>query len=1578
MMNNTHEDVATPGGRNVSAHAGLAEVERIAPRSAHALFRLPARQGAISAWWGHVPFAQWLIRVARPRRVVELGTHNGVSFAAFCTSLRIEGVAGQCIAVDTWEGDHQAGEYDECVFQDLSAWRETHCADVSTLMRCTFDDAAARIEDGSVDVLHIDGLHTYEAARHDLEMWLPKLSPRGIVLLHDTEERHGDFGVWRLWEEVRGRHPSFGFLHGHGLGILAVGPEAPAEVLALCALDGAQRVERVRALFEFVGGRWAAEGELRWEWAQAAALRQSMQQLRRDAELEALGAEQAYRALAAARARAEAIEQSFTWRAMRPLRTLLARAPWLRVAARFLLRPAARVGRFAVRLVRETRIRRQLACTGLFDPEYYRTANPDVAAAGIDPLSHFLQSGWLERRDPSPRFSVSGYIARYDDVREAGVNPLVHYLMHGRLEGRLAVTATGELTHAPVRRSKAGKVLDMLLTVARKSRQVGLRRAAALAWETMAAPQHAAPVGGTAMPDREASLIETFRIVPYYLNPHLQQDPPIPPLRLAVHLHLFYEDMVEQCIGYLRNIPTRFDLFVSVPEGRDTSGLAQRLSAALPEAGAVRVEAVPNRGRDIAPFIVQFGQRLLDYDAVAHFHTKKSPHKSSLSTWFEEVMGTVCGSRSGVAQILDLLGRDAKTVYPAGNKTPVLDTGWSDNRDIVADLLAAQGLGSLAELPLIEFPQGTMFWARTASLSRLLRLPIGFDDFPAEPIPPDGTLAHALERLVLVLGMAEPGRNYRLEVPGLSRENAPFLEARHDFSGLIVHDTIKVLAYYLPQFHPTPENSAWHGEGFTEWYKVRGANPLFQGHYQQHVPHPDVGFYHLDSSAPLKRQAEMMRAAGIHGMIFYHYWFSGRLILEKPAQMLLADPDVAMPFCFCWANENWTRRWDGNEQEILLGQVYSAEDAAAFIRYLIPFFRDDRYIKVDGRAVLMVYRPSSIPAEHDYVGIWRRECEAAGLPAPYVVAVLTRGATSPRDHGMDAGAERVLHDWLGLAARDIRGELRPYWPVNGSVLDYRDVADHYIRNAPARDLPVFRSLVPVWDNTARYGTEAFLVHNFTTEAMQRWVEHLIGDAERNLPADRRFVIVNAWNEWAEGAHLEPDIRFGYGYLNTVGRALSGRPFGSLDYIAPPQGLAVALVFGEEAEARLRDDQEARRKFVRCLALSHVLARNTLLVVDEALARDLRVAGLPCDSGRPAVATHTLRFADLFLFPGRSIERLMQMALRYPGHAVCASPVNDPAFLHDPTAPAGQIRYPYAQHPGLEFGPVDDVLGYKICTEAPCFRMGGRHEGHSGQRVSTVMRYHGGGDRRLLVNALLSLLAQSGCRVRPCVGVQDLPEPAASDLLREIEALPWAEGCRPLIRFFQGTPDCPDQRSAMLNEMLRAAGPDHVGFLDYDDLLFPLAYRSLLERLEVTRAQVTFGRVYSTIVNPATGFVIRRERVYDYGHSLDDFLTNNCAPLHSFLLDMREIDACTLEYFSDMKFMEDYYMTLQLFTQAKVDWASLGLGNFIGDYVHMVGGEANTLAVADPEKRSAQLASSDYRFSEIRIAELKRRIAERRR
>src|SRR4029077_142667 len=221
------------------------------------LFWPRGRSGVFSAWYSHVPFAHWIVVAVKPITLVELGTHNGVSYSAFCEAVVCNELDTRCFAVDTWKGDDQAGHYGEEVYRDLRRFHDDRYGAFSELLRCTFDEALAYVQDASVDLLHIDGLHTYEAVQHDFENWRTKLSDRAVVLFHDTNVREGDFGVYRLWQELRQEVPSFEFLHGHGLGVLAVGHSVSAQVTAFCSLRDPRTVHTIRQRFSLLGERWS-------------------------------------------------------------------------------------------------------------------------------------------------------------------------------------------------------------------------------------------------------------------------------------------------------------------------------------------------------------------------------------------------------------------------------------------------------------------------------------------------------------------------------------------------------------------------------------------------------------------------------------------------------------------------------------------------------------------------------------------------------------------------------------------------------------------------------------------------------------------------------------------------------------------------------------------------------------------------------------------------------------------------------------------------------------------------------------------------------------------------------------------------------------------------------------------------------------------------------------------------------------------------------------------------------------------------------------------------------------------------
>jgi len=357
---------------------------------------------------------------------------------------------------------------------------------------------------------------------------------------------------------------------------------------------------------------------------------------------------------------------------------------------------------------------------------------------------------------------------------------------------------------------------------------------------------------------------------------------------------------------------------------------------------------------------------------------------------------------------------------------------------------------------------------------------------------------------------------------------------------------VKAIAFYLPQYHPIPENDQWWGKGFTEWTNVAKARPLFPGHYQPHIP-GELGFYDLRLAETRQAQAELAREHGIHGFCYYHYWFNGQRILERPFNEVLTSGKPDFPFCLCWANENWTRRWDGQEDHVLLRQNYSEADDAAHIQSLIPAFQDERYIRIDGKPLFLVYRAEFLPNPQRTAEIWREAVARAGLPGLYLVRVLSyetfKANTDPRNIGFDADTNFAPFSWR-MGGRKFRGAflkrlaslgLFPRGLTENRIFDYRTMVQG-MRHAAQPKWMRFDCVTPSWDNSPRR-KGALIFHGSTPALYEEWLREVVARAVKNRQGDEGIVFINAWNEWAEGNHLEPDRRWGRAYLEATKRAV---------------------------------------------------------------------------------------------------------------------------------------------------------------------------------------------------------------------------------------------------------------------------------------------------------------------------------------------------------------------------------------------------------------------------------------------------------
>ncbi len=356
---------------------------------------------------------------------------------------------------------------------------------------------------------------------------------------------------------------------------------------------------------------------------------------------------------------------------------------------------------------------------------------------------------------------------------------------------------------------------------------------------------------------------------------------------------------------------------------------------------------------------------------------------------------------------------------------------------------------------------------------------------------------------------------------------------------------IRPIAIHLPQFHPFAENDDWWGKGFTEWTNVTKSQPKFDGHYQPQLP-ADLGFYDLRLEETRIAQAALAKQYGIYGFCYYHYWFNGKRLMEKPVDAILESPTPDFPFCLCWANENWTRRWDGQDQEVLIAQNYGEEDDIAHITHLKKYFSDSRYIKVDGKPVFIVYKSHLLPNPKQTTDTWRKVAQEIGIGELYLVRMEfeLEHPTNPLALGFDASVEfqpfcrplTLLNEetLVQKIIRKLKGKKSVFW--ENRIFSYDEVVDKNIIAATTSH-KIYPAASPAWDNSARRKIGATMFKYSTPAKYQKWLTH-IRQTFKPYSKEENFVFINAWNEWAEGNHLEPCQKYRHEYLKATKNGLT--------------------------------------------------------------------------------------------------------------------------------------------------------------------------------------------------------------------------------------------------------------------------------------------------------------------------------------------------------------------------------------------------------------------------------------------------------
>jgi lipopolysaccharide biosynthesis protein len=603
------------------------------------------------------------------------------------------------------------------------------------------------------------------------------------------------------------------------------------------------------------------------------------------------------------------------------------------------------------------------------------------------------------------------------------------------------------------------------------------------------------------------------------------------PSRVCVIVHAFYADLLGELFERIRRIPVDYDLFVT-----NVTGGAIDVPADMGPLRNVRVLDMENHGRDILPLVSLVNAGYLDpYLVVLKVHTKRSQWRSTHADftgdgdrWRADLLHALLGETENIMQILSAFAEQPDLGFVTADGSVLGPERWGDNEANVANLLRRLELH--LEPSRLRFPAGSMYWARGFVLQGLRALNLSAEDFEPEQGQVNLTTAHAIERVLGVLA-GEAGLSI---VERSALKSGATLDGRHRLTGDAPRPRARILPFYLPQFHTVPENDRWWGDGFTEWTNVTAAQPTYEGHYQPRFPR-DLGFYDLRLDEVRRAQYTMSMDNGIAGFMYYYYWFAGKRLLDAPIEALVKS-DIPQPFCIMWANENWTRRWDGRESDVLIAQHYESVPADDFIDDILPFLSDERYMTIDGRKIVAIYRPAQIPDLAGVVATWRKRARAAGVGDLFVLNV----DVEAEFHGLEGTlASNGLDGSLGFPPHN-----HLYSPLQheglgvdprfrGNILSYEALVKAAEQTLRSRLEPeLFPGVMAAFDNTPRRQWAPDVWYGSNPYTFRRWLATAV-NAVMDRARDERLVFVNAWNEWAEGAVLEPNDRFGRTFLLAI-------------------------------------------------------------------------------------------------------------------------------------------------------------------------------------------------------------------------------------------------------------------------------------------------------------------------------------------------------------------------------------------------------------------------------------------------------------